>query len=274
MPSPIRLISRCTRKKPTVGASTPTIAPAANASRMNSRSSMDVATGRARGLGARRAGRRRRSARARARAAARRARPRRTRARRTGSSRRARCAAPRAARRALPAPRRRRRSSARRAPAARLGRERLRDEGPLLLAARRAAQRPRRDVGEPDALERLVDGGTVLARRDARARRNGARPASTTSRTVTGACDAELRALCEVPDPGSVAERRAGSPNRSTSPRVGRSSPSASRNSVVLPPPLGPAIATNSPRSTRRSTPREHGPAPQVGEVDVVELDR
>src|SRR6059058_6247873 len=42
MPSPIRLSSRCTRKKPTVGASTPTIAPAANASRMNSRSSMDV----------------------------------------------------------------------------------------------------------------------------------------------------------------------------------------------------------------------------------------
>src|SRR5437764_14821708 len=42
MPSPIRLISRCTRKKPTVGASTPTIAPAANASRMNSRSSMGV----------------------------------------------------------------------------------------------------------------------------------------------------------------------------------------------------------------------------------------
>src|SRR5436190_17667373 len=42
MPSPIRLSSRCTRKKPTVGASTPTIAPAANASRMNSRSSMHV----------------------------------------------------------------------------------------------------------------------------------------------------------------------------------------------------------------------------------------
>src|SRR5205807_685820 len=42
MPSPIRLSSRCTRKKPTVGASTPTIAPAAKASRMNSRSSMHV----------------------------------------------------------------------------------------------------------------------------------------------------------------------------------------------------------------------------------------
>src|SRR5919198_976557 len=42
IPSPIRLISRCTRKKPTVGASTPTTIPAANASRMNSSSSMRV----------------------------------------------------------------------------------------------------------------------------------------------------------------------------------------------------------------------------------------
>src|SRR5881409_3388045 len=38
----MRLISRWTRKKPTVGASTPTTAPAAKASRMNSRSSMRV----------------------------------------------------------------------------------------------------------------------------------------------------------------------------------------------------------------------------------------
>src|SRR5207253_5653975 len=42
MPSPIRLICRCTRKNPTTGATTPTTAPAANASRMNSRSSMSV----------------------------------------------------------------------------------------------------------------------------------------------------------------------------------------------------------------------------------------
>src|ERR671938_468914 len=42
MPSPIRLIRRWTRKKPTAGASTPTTAPVANASRMNSDSSMDV----------------------------------------------------------------------------------------------------------------------------------------------------------------------------------------------------------------------------------------
>src|SRR5919199_2303429 len=42
IPSPIRLICRCTRKKPTTGARTPTIAPAANANRMNSSSSMRV----------------------------------------------------------------------------------------------------------------------------------------------------------------------------------------------------------------------------------------
>src|SRR5438046_2337665 len=42
IPSPIRLICRCTRKKPTTGATSPTTAPAAKASRMNSRSSMRV----------------------------------------------------------------------------------------------------------------------------------------------------------------------------------------------------------------------------------------
>src|SRR2546422_10504954 len=42
MPSPIRLIRRWTRKKPTAGASTPTIAPDANASRMKSASRMDM----------------------------------------------------------------------------------------------------------------------------------------------------------------------------------------------------------------------------------------
>src|SRR6185436_5566951 len=42
IPSPIRLIRRWTRKKPTAGASTPTTAPAPNASRMNSWSSMKV----------------------------------------------------------------------------------------------------------------------------------------------------------------------------------------------------------------------------------------
>src|SRR6476620_2313155 len=42
MPSPTRLRRRCTRKKPTAGASSPTTIPAPKASRMNSRSSMYV----------------------------------------------------------------------------------------------------------------------------------------------------------------------------------------------------------------------------------------
>src|SRR5919204_60958 len=42
MPSPIRLMRRWTRKKPTAGASTPTTAPAAKASRMKSALKMDM----------------------------------------------------------------------------------------------------------------------------------------------------------------------------------------------------------------------------------------
>src|SRR5690349_21070262 len=42
MPSPTSDWRRCTRKNPTVGARTPTTAPTAKASRMNSRSSMLV----------------------------------------------------------------------------------------------------------------------------------------------------------------------------------------------------------------------------------------
>src|SRR5688572_6543810 len=42
MPTPMRLCPRCTRKKPTARASTPTIAPAAKASRMKSASRMDM----------------------------------------------------------------------------------------------------------------------------------------------------------------------------------------------------------------------------------------
>src|SRR2546423_14063738 len=42
IPSPIRLIRRWTRKNPTAGASTPTIAPVAKARRMKSASKMDM----------------------------------------------------------------------------------------------------------------------------------------------------------------------------------------------------------------------------------------
>src|SRR5215211_7168314 len=42
IPSPIRLMRRCTRKKPTAGARSPTTAPAAKARRMKSASRMDM----------------------------------------------------------------------------------------------------------------------------------------------------------------------------------------------------------------------------------------
>ena len=155
------------------------------------------------------------------------------------------------------------------------GRERLRDERALLLARRRAATAaatpapasPTRSSASDDRLAILTAAAVPTSR-------SGARPASTTSRTVTGACSAELRALREIADPRALADRlRAGSPNSRTSPRVGRSSPSASRSSVVLPPPFGPAIATNSPTATCSSTSSSTGRPLRIREVDVLELD-
>ena len=52
-------------------------------------------------------------------------------------------------------------------------------------------------------------------------------------------------------------------PKTRTAPVVGRSSPSTSRSRVVLPPPFGPAIATNSPGSPRARRPRARGRPPR-----------
>ena len=120
---------------------------------------------------------------------------------------------------------------------------------PESARSRRRAQR-----AQPDALERLVDRVAVVT----------TQPAVRVQRRASGLDDvthgrrrmqADLRPLREVADARPVAEAaRAGSPYSSTAPCVGRSSPSAIRSNVVLPPPFGPAIATNSPCSTRRST--------------------
>ena len=69
-----------------------------------------------------------------------------------------------------------------------------------------ALQRPARQSREPDALDRL--GRRRRGRRGAAGRsgRSGARPASTTSRTVTGACTPSCVALREVADARPVAE--------------------------------------------------------------------
>ena len=75
--------------------------------------------------------------------------------------------------------------------------------------------------------------------------RTASRPASTTSRTVDG----RRRRRAATAGRGSrLAARRAapgGCAEDAHGARAGRSSPSASRSSVVLPPPFGPAMPTN-----------------------------
>ena len=111
---------------------------------------------------------------------------------------------------------------------------------------------------EPDALDRLLDRGAVG---------RGAAPRSRAARNAAGGddltdgdrgLDPEPRALGEVADPRAPRARGGRLAEEHGACRAcGRSSPSASRSSVVLPPPFGPAMATNSPGS--------------IVEVDVVE---
>ena len=129
-------------------------------------------------------------------------------------------------------------------------------------------------VGQPDALERLVDGVAVLAPQPAeRPQRRAARPRRPRARSPARA----RRAACAARGSRSARARRtlrAGSPNSRTSPRVGRSSPSASRSSVVLPPPFGPAIATNSPSLDAAGRRRRAPAAPaRYAKSTCVELD-
>ena len=67
---------------------------------------------------------------------------------------------------------------------------------------------------------------------------------------------------------------RAGSPKSSARPAVGCSRPSASRSSVVLPPPFGPGDRHELALLDAQVDAGEHGPAARVGEVDAVELER
>ena len=52
----------------------------------------------------------------------------------------------------------------------------------------------------------------------------------------------------------SVWATYAGRPSSSTRPALGSSSPSSTRNRVVLPPPLGPSTHTDRPASTSKDT--------------------
>ena len=69
----------------------------------------------------------------------------------------------------------------------RLPGERLRDERPLLHAARQRPDRRVRDAREPDAIDRLGDEPTVVGPSRPTSRPDDSLPALTTSRTVAGA---------------------------------------------------------------------------------------
>ena len=129
-------------------------------------------------------------------------------------------------------------------------------------------------VREPDALDRLVDDRAVAAAQ--RAEQPAATRAGRRDDLAHGRrrLDPELRALREVAERGAAREARRGLAEEQRLARAGRSRPSASRSSVVLPPPFGPAIATNSPASTARFDVSQHGLPAVVGERDVAQLDR
>ena len=104
-------------------------------------------------------------------------------------------------------------------------------------------------VGEPDSLDRLCDG--------ARGRRRAKRPNSPRTGPAGGdhlahghrRVDSELGALGEVPI-GSGRGSGRGLPEERDAPLLRPLRPTMTRSSVVLPPPFGPAIATNSPGVT------------------------
>ena len=270
IPSPIRLMRRCTRKKPTAGASTPDHGPGREREPHELRVKHDVrrVVPHARQIGRRAVEDDR--CRGRAAGARRGARPRRTRARRKGSS--------------SPSSSCRRASSAARFSCActstpAVGSSRTSSDGSAASAFAMNA----RCCWPPES---------VCMDESARRRQADARDRFVDDRPVAPAQRAEQPADCEPAgrDDLSNGRRRLGSepafaapgsracdagrsrpPARRTAaprPLSGRSRPSTSRTSVVLPPPFGPATATNSPCSIRRSTSRSTGgPCPYANET-------
>ncbi len=92
--------------------------------------------------------------------------------------------------------------------------------------------------------------------------RTARRPVSTVSRTVTGVPVASW-ARCATYATRGAPREPGGRPKTRTAPAVGRSSPSARRRSVVLPPPFGPAIPRNAPCSTASETCSSAGGPPR-----------
>ena len=150
----------------------------------------------------------------------------------------------------------------------RLARERLRDERALLLPAGQRGDGLRRSLGEAHSLDGRPDehavAGAEAARRDRAERRAPwprPPPRSRASRSPAAHAGRGSRS-------GSAgAARPAGSPKSDAVPACGCSRPSRMRSSVVLPPPFGPATATNSPSSTARLTSRSTGGPPGYAKV-------
>ena len=221
---------------------------------------LTVEHGRARGRAIRREGaaaaRRRRCRRGRGRAGRRCSRRRRTRATRRASSLGGRAGGGRGAARATPVTPRRRRPSARRGRAS--------DGSPASALAMNARccwppeSSVRSSVGvpfEPDVGDRRVDDRPVAApeRAEESALRRAGRPRRLLGRSpgrARRAGPAGLRSRAWRGARSGARARRRGARCR----RSGRASPRTRRTSVVFPPPFGPAIATNSPCSTARST--------------------
>ena len=113
----------------------------------------------------------------------------------------------------------------------------------------------------PDSVAEAARGavGEADAASAARARsRSRAAEAPPPRRAGVGAHQRDVeRAGREVrAAPGRSAARRPARPCTSTVPRCCGSSPSSARNSVVLPPPLGPSTATRRPGATSKATSR------------------
>ena len=151
----------------------------------------------------------------------------------------------------------------------RLAGERLRDEGALLLAAGEPLDRRCRVVLEADARDRVRDRVAVgMAERPQEA---ATRDAAGGHHLAHGRRARRSRAGCAGRDTRSGSgrgrgrrARRRGAPRRVS----GSSRPSATRRRVVLPPPFGPAMVTNSPRRISRSTPlRTSGPPGYANET-------
>ena len=143
--------------------------------------------------------------------------------------------------------------------------QRARDQHALALPARELAERHAGVLAQPDALERRERAGPIRASRPPPPR---------------AAADARPSARRRAPRPDSpAASARSGAPCRSArarraTPRLGASSPSSARISVVLPPPLGPRTPTTLAACDGQRDVLEHDRAAAVAHGEAARLDQ